>query len=175
MRAFYSNTLDMFLKENKNEILGLIAINNGFDLNDLQKNTWIYEITLLQSILTDFDKQSQILFEYTIPRIGKRIDNVLLINNIVFLLEFKIGEKSFNGYYIDQVLDYALDLKNFHKQSHDKLIVPILVCSEADDRINEVSLYEDRIVKPLLCNKSNLHKTILDISAAFCEPDFDYT
>lgn len=174
MRAFYSNTLDMFLKENKNEILGIIATNNGFDLNDLQKNTWIYEITLLQSILTAFDMQSKILFEYTIPRIGKRIDNVLLINNIVFLLEFKVGEHSFNGYEIDQVLDYALDLKNFHKESHDKLIVPILVCSEADDKINEVSIYEDKIVKPLLCNKTNLQKTIMDVSAAFSEPNFDY-
>ena len=174
MRAFYSDTFDMFLKKNKNEILGIIATNNGFDLNDLQKNTWIYEITLLQSILTDFDKQSKILFEYTIPRIGKRIDNVLLIDNIVFLLEFKVGEKSFNSYEIDQVLDYALGLKNFHKESHDKLIIPILVCSEADDRVNVISLYDDKIVKPILCNKTNLKKTISDILEAFCEPKFDY-
>ena len=175
MRAFYSNTFEEFLKENRSEVLGIIATNNGFDLNDLQKNTWIYEITLLQSILSDFDKGSKVIFEYTIPRIGKRIDNVLLIDNIVFLLEFKVGEKSFNSYEIDQVLDYALDLKNFHKESHDKLIVPILVCSEADDRVNKILSYEDKIIKPLLCNKKNLHKTILNVSAAFCESNFNYT
>ena len=162
------------MKENKQKVLGIIATNNGFDLNDLQKNTWIYEIALLQSILKEFDKQSKILFEYTIPRIGKRIDSVLLINNIVFLLEFKVGEKSFNNYEIDQVLDYAMDLKNFHKESHDKLIVPMLICTEAGDKSNEITLYQDKILKPLLCNKTNLQKTISDICKAYCETSFDY-
>ena len=81
MRSFYSDSIGKFLKDSEAEILGTIARNNAFDLNDLQKNTWLYEIKILKDILTSFNKDSKILFEYTIPRIGKRIDNVLLINN----------------------------------------------------------------------------------------------
>lgn len=174
MRSFYSSTFKEFLGKGKNEILGTIAINNGFDLNDLQKNTWLYEIDLLQSILGEFPADSKIIFEYVIPRIGKRIDNVLIINNIIFLLEFKVGEYNYHNYAVDQVLDYALDLKNFHKESHNKLIVPILICSEADSNSNQLSLYEDRIVKPQLCNKRNLQTNLVHILKYFSESAFDY-
>ncbi len=174
MRAFYSNNLNIFLFQSQNEILGEIAKNNAFDLNDLQKNTWIYEISLLKQILQEFDGNSKILFEYTIPRIGKRIDNVVIISNVIFLLEFKVGESAHNSYEIDQVLDYALDLKNFHKESHDKLIVPILICTEANERQNNFSCYEDKILKPLLCNKSNLFYTIQQVLERYNESAFDY-
>lgn len=174
MRSFYSNSFEKFLKSSEAEILGILATNNGFELNELQKNTWLYEIKLLKSILSIFDKKSKILFEYTIPRIGKRIDNVLLINNIIFLLEFKVGETTYTRNGIDQVLDYALDLKNFHKESLDKLIVPILICSAASTKDNKISSYEDKIIKPLLCNVNNLQETILKILGYYTENDFDY-
>lgn len=174
MRSFYSNSFEKFFKDSEAEILGTLATNNGFDLNDLQKNTWLYEINILKEILNGFDSNSKILFEYTIPRIGKRIDNVLLINNIVFLLEFKVGETAYNRNEIDQVLDYALDLKNFHKESHDKLIVPILICSSANTKENNISAYEDKIIKPLLCNSQNLRETILRILENYNESSFDY-
>jgi len=174
MRSFYSSNFEKFFNDSEAEILGTIATNNGFDLNDLQKNTWLYEINILKEILNGFDSNSKILFEYTIPRIGKRIDNVLLINNIIFLLEFKVGETSYNRNEIDQVLDYALDLKNFHKESHDKLIVPILVCSSANTKENNISAYEDKIIKPLLCNSQNLQETILRILENYNESSFDY-
>ena len=172
MRAFYSNEINMFIKQSNTEILGELASNNGFDLNDLQKNTWLYEIDLLKTVLRT--QNGRILFEYTIPRIGKRIDNVLLINNIVFLLEFKVGENSYNNYEIDQVLDYALDLKNFHKESHNKLIVPILICTNARAKDNQLSSYEDKIVKPLLCNNENLQETINKVLNNYTEKDFNY-
>ena len=107
MKSFYSENFETFLNQSENEVLGIITKNNGFDLNDLQKNTWIYQIKFLKEKLKNFDKNSQVIFEYTIPRMGKRIDNVLLINNIVFLLEFKVGQSRYNNYDIDQVLDYA--------------------------------------------------------------------
>ncbi|MBQ7351247.1 MAG: DUF2075 domain-containing protein [Clostridia bacterium] len=174
MRSFYSSNFEKFLNDSEAEVLGMLATNNGFDLNDLQKNTWLYEIKLLKEILKSFDSNGKILFEYTIPRIGKRIDNVLLINNIIFLLEFKVGETSYNINEIDQVLDYALDLKNFHKESHDKLIVPILVCSSANTKENNISAYEDKTIKPLLCNSQNLQETILRILENYNENSFDY-
>ena len=174
MKSFYSENFETFLNQSNNEVLGIMAKNNSFDLNDLQKNTWIYQIKFLKEKLKNFDKNSQVIFEYTIPRMGKRIDNVLLINNIVFLLEFKVGQSHYNNYDIDQVLDYALDLKNFHKESHDKLIVPVLICTEAENKENAISSYEDKITKPILCNGNNLITTIQTVMANFDESAFDY-
>lgn len=173
MRAFYSNNVYSFLNQSNDEILGILAKNNGFDLSDLQKNTWIYEIDFLKSLLLN-NENGKILFEYTIPRIGKRIDVVLLINNIVFLLEFKVGEKLYNSHDLDQVLDYALDLKNFHKDSHDKLIVPILICTKAQPIYNSICIYNDRIVKPLRCNTISLANCIETIKKSYNEVPFDY-
>lgn len=175
MRAFYSNNINTFINESDDKILGTITRNNGFDLTDLQKNTWIYEINFLKSILSN-EYDGKILFEYTIPRIGKRIDIVLLQNNIVFLLEFKVGETAYNSNEIDQVLDYALDLKNFHKESHDKLIVPVLICTDAKTVVNNISMYQDRIIKPLRCNENNLKEHIEKIKLLFPnETPFDYS
>lgn len=173
MRAFYSENTKIFLNQSDFEILGRLADSNGFDLNDKQKNTWKHEILILKDSLKQFS-DSQIMFEYTIPRIGKRIDNVLLYQNIVFLLEFKIGENEYNKFEIDQVLDYALDLKNFHKESHDKLLVPILICTEAPEKESKISLYPDKIVKPLMCNKNNIAEKIFEVVNTFDENDFNY-
>lgn len=174
MRAFYSDNINNFINESNDQILGTITRNNGFDLTDLQKNTWIYEIKFLKKILQNLN-DGNILFEYTIPRIGKRIDVVLLLKNIVFLLEFKVGEKLYNANSIDQVLDYALDLKNFHEESHDKLIVPILICTDANSFINSISMYNDKIIKPLRCNETTLSNCILNILNSYNESAFDYS
>lgn len=174
MRAFYSNNINIFLRQSNNEILGIIARNNGFDLNDLQKNTWIYEINFLKKLLQNFT-DGKVLFEYTIPRIGKRIDVVLLLRNIVFVLEFKFGEYHYKTNDLDQVLDYALDLKNFHKESDNKLLVPILICTHAQNIDNVISLYEDKIIKPLRCNNYTLTDVIYKLINRFKEPAFDYT
>ena len=68
----------------------------------------------------------KIYFEYSVPRIGQRIDVLLIIESAIFVLEFKIGERKYPSYAVDQVTDYALDLKNFHETSHDKFIIPML-------------------------------------------------
>ncbi len=77
----------------------------------------------MKEILSEFsNKDGKIIFEYDISRLGKRIDVVLLLEEIVFCLEFKVGESRIIEVEVDQVLDYALDLKNFHKFSQDNLI-----------------------------------------------------
>lgn len=171
-RVFYSNTISQFLVDSKENIIGAMAINNQFDLNDLQRNSWEKEIEILKEQLNIFE--GRVLFEYTIPRMGKRVDVVLLINNIVFLLEFKVGADRFASSAYDQVYDYALDLKNFQKESHDKLIVPILVATEAKNFSNRILLDKDDIIKPLFANKTNIKSIIQTITGQFRREHFDY-
>lgn len=144
-----------------------------FAADDLQKNTWKNEIHILKRELAEFE-EGHLLFEYTIPRIGKRIDNVLLYKGIVFLLEFKYGEKSYPKYAKEQVIDYALDLSCFHKETHNKLLVPILVCTNAPEENNIIKEMQDyNILEILCCNEKNISRYISDVCKMFQRDNFN--
>ena len=142
-RYFYADSIMNFLTRSANEILGMLAAENSFNLNDLQKNAWLFEIRLLKNILSN-ERNGQVLFEYSIPRLGKRVDVVILLKGIVFVLEFKVGAQSFSRQDSEQVWDYALDLKNFHEASRDLIIVPVLIATNAPDSsaIQKISLLQ---------------------------------
>ena len=108
------------------------------------------------------NEHAEILLEYSIPRLGKRIDVVLLLRGIVFVIEFKAGQDNYLQSGIDQVMDYALDLKNFHQDSHNRVIVPILVATEARESSRELkfSVYNDNIYNPLMSNVDSLQGLI---------------
>lgn len=158
-RAYYSNKIVSFLQQKPDEILGEIVRNNKFALEKKQRNTWISEIDILQTSLTHFSS-GDIIFEYTIPRIGDRIDNVFIYNGIIYLIEFKVGETTYPKYARDQVIDYALDLKYFHKESHSLKIVPLLVCTNAPDSKNELYSDDDDIFQLICCNQNTLTSTL---------------
>lgn len=159
-RSFYNDTIENFLVRNNEEIIGIIASKSRFADELTQKNAWREEIKILKDTLKNYN--GAIYFEYTIPRIGQRIDAVLIIDSVIFVLEFKVGESDFPRLAIDQVWDYALDLKNFHETSHNKYIAPILVATEAklSDTILVPSADDDNLLKPITCNKTLLNKVI---------------
>lgn len=172
-RYVYKDTFSNFLEENDDAILGKIVNNSDNSAESIQQlNTWKEEIRILDEVLFGLD-EGEVAFEYTIPRIGKRVDNILLYKGMIYLLEFKVGEKEYKSYEVDQVVDYALDLKNFHKESYDKRIVPILVSTNAKDMNNQVVFSEDLISTPILCNKDNLKDTLIRISDNYQFPDIN--
>ena len=156
-RFFYADSITNFIATSDNAILGELVAKNPFDLVDLQRNAWQYEIQLLKAVLHN-ETEGQILFEYSIPRLGKRIDVVILLKGVVFVLEFKIGAHDYSRQDIEQVWDYALDLKNFHEASHDLTIGPILIATDASDssETQAFSSYDDHVLEPILCNAANL-------------------
>ena len=160
-RFYYQNSISGFLADSEDAILGVLARNNTFDLVDLQRNAWLYEIKLLKDMLRA-ESAGQIVFEYSIPRLGKRIDVVLLLRGIVFALEFKVGADEYFRQDLEQVWDYALDLKNFHEASRDLTIVPILVATDADSASTskEVSQYDDQVFEPISANAEALPEII---------------
>src|SRR5665647_1903939 len=119
-RAYYDDSIANFLTNSSEEIIGRIALKNEFSLEQTQKEAWLAQIIILKEVLPPYS--GSIYFEYTIPRMGQRIDVVILIGAVIFILEFKIGEKEYSSNAIDQVMDYALDLKNFHESSHEQYI-----------------------------------------------------
>lgn len=172
LRTYYSSTIINFLRQPVAEILGIIHSNDiSAETTIQQSNTWEIEVEILKDQLRGLD--GRVIFEYTIPRMGKRVDVVVLYKNIVFLLEFKCGDTEYRASTYDQVYDYALDLRNFHKESHDKLLVPIMVSTRAPEAVN-VTRERDRIIEPLSCNAKNIGQVLQMVCERYGEPDFDY-
>ena len=134
------------------------------------RDAWIYEISFLQRVLQPWkEEKGHIIFEYDIPRLGKRIDAVLLMRGIIFCLEFKVGEKNILEADMDQVLDYALDLENFHKFSENRLIVPILIPTkhEGSSSVIRSSAYDDKVLNPLAADEAGLPNLIRMVLGKF--------
>lgn len=148
-RAYYSNTIKEFSNDKNEFILGELARNHSHSLEELQKNAWIKQIEILKKNLCNLD-EGHLYFEFAIPRMGKRVDNIVIYKDSIFIIEFKVGSKKHEKYAIEQVVDYALDLKNFHEGSHNEKIFPILISTEATDIYDEILHYHDKIHEPIL-------------------------
>ena len=162
-REYYSASIADFLNSKPDEILSKLVRNNDFTLEQTQRDAWLEEITILHEALSCY--QGSVYFEYSIPRMGKRIDVVLLIGPVIFVLEFKIGEKEFTTYARDQVWDYALDLKNFHESSHEHFIAPILIATKAKaaNSVVAVTPQNDKLLFPINSNIELLGKVLENV------------
>lgn len=165
-RCLYIATFKEFLEQKRFEILGTLHNNYHGDALTTTDEAWMGEIDIMQDVLQPWkEEHAQIIFEYEIPRLGKRIDVVLLLRGIIFCLEFKVGQKDALQADVEQVMDYALDLKNFHRFSHDKVIIPILIPTKHISKraINfQLSVYDDQIYNPLIAGSEDLQKQIAD-------------
>jgi hypothetical protein len=158
-RAYYSEAIVDFLTQNPEYILGVLTRNHQFALEGLQRNAWMAQIPLLKEHLPCVSG-GHVLLEYSIPRMGKRVDVVVLAHGIVFLLEFKVGDDSYTAHALDQVLDYALDLKNFHDESRVRPVVPIVIATEAHAVEAVLQPFADRVFAPLKANKHTLAQVL---------------
>lgn len=129
-RSYYTDSIKGFLGADKDTLLGRMTQAHGHVLEDLQKNAWLAQIDILQSTLKS-EYEGHIHFEFMIPRMGKRIDNIVIIGDAVILLEFKVGERAYTAAGMAQVIDYALDMRNFHEGSHNAFLIPALVATAA--------------------------------------------
>ena len=158
-RCLYNSSFEEFISADENLIFGVIDGGaHGVTLTTA-KEAWKAEISIMKGVLSALPiNDGQIIFEYDIPRLGKRVDVVLLLNGIVFCLEFKVGESKILEADVDQVLDYALDLKNFHKFSEDRIIAPILVATNYSNSSSDIqmSVYDDMVVNPLVTGKDGI-------------------
>ena len=169
-RCLYGSSFEEFNNKDASSILGVLCDKYHGVALTTTREAWKGEITIMKQVLSPFQgKDGRIIFEYDIPRLGKRIDVVLLFEGIIFCLEFKIGESQILEADVDQVLDYALDLKNFHKYSQDKIIVPILIATNYRNSSSDIqmSVYDDRVVNPLVTGKEDISKLIAEVLRKF--------
>lgn len=167
-RCLYHATIHEFLQLSPEALLGTFVNNYHGVAMTTTNEAWTDEIHIMQEVLLPWkDEDGQVIFEYDIPRLGKRIDVVLLLRGLIFCLEFKVGEREMLQSNIEQVLDYALDLKNFHLLSQNRTIVPILIPTRFQSSSNEFrpSVYDDSIYNPLVTGANGLQQLIADVLA----------
>lgn len=158
-RYYYSASVAEFLNTSSNEILGQLTDNNDFELTLEGRNSWRDQIPLLQNNLAPLEGGT-IYIEYTIPRMGKRCDVILVHSDAVFIIEFKVGANHYHPVDARQAIDYALDLKNFHEQSHDIKLIPILIATEASKTPNTLEFAADKVANCQFSNGQNLIEII---------------
>ena len=169
-RCLYNSDFATFLYTDSASIYRILDDNYHGEALTTTRDAWKAEIDIMKNVVSLLNNaDGQIIFEYDIPRLGKRIDVVLLYRGIVFCLEFKVGESKILETNIDQVLDYALDLKNFHKFSEDKVIAPILIATNYSNRSTaiQMSVYDDKVINPLVTGETGIFALIQNVVSKF--------
>lgn len=157
--AYFAASASEFVAANPDAVLGELTRKSAFAVDETQRDAWRTEISLLKQSCSDID--GTLFLEFDVPRLGSRIDAVLLTGSALLVLEFKVGAKRFNDADAFQAWDYALDLKNFHLASRDLPIYPILVATEAT-AIPPVlgASAADKVFPPMRCSGANLRDAL---------------
>jgi len=163
---YYQKTVREFLKQDDLSIFGEIAKNDVYDSVQNQKDAWLKQIEILKREMTGFD-DGDIIFEYSIPRVGGRIDNIILYKGIIFVLEFKTFATEFLSSAIVQTRTYSLDLSSFHEESHGRYIVPIYIATDATNGDEEVKFYRGKVHDVYLTNGTDISRIIKNFSERF--------
>jgi hypothetical protein len=164
-RFWYGASIADFLATEADDILGKLARHAGDGHFADQRDAWLAQIELLHTQLKSLD--GWVFFEFNIPRMGRRVDVILVLGSVIFALEFKVGETTHDRAAIEQVWDYALDLKNFHEASHNVVIAPILVATEAKALPAKFEADADNVYRPILTNSEHFRDVLeLGLSVA---------
>lgn len=169
-RAYYADLITDFLDRSTDEILGLLTRRSAFSIEASQRDAWLEQISVLRVSLEQYRGRGKIYFEYAVPRLGKRIDVVVLIGHVIFIIEFKVGEKEFTASATDQVWDYSLDLKNFHETTHDKAVAPVLVATRSKSSITAIAAtpQNDAVLLPIHASPDHL-SDVFEKVLSFCD------
>ncbi len=175
MRALYSASIARFLSQGKSSIVGELTNNASkagvYQQLHTQTDAWASQVDFLQNTLVNYRSEGHLFFEYIIPRRGKRADAVLLLRDLIFVIEFKIGSHTFSAPDIAQVEDYALDLRDFHLASRGRIVVPILVATNARHAPVVIQrLDEEQLPATQLCNGEQLEQTLLHAVDRYSNP-----
>ena len=157
--AYYSADLSDFFNSPTDRVIGELTTNSEYAVEPAQRDAWLTQIDILREALSN--ATGTLFLEFNVPRIGSRIDAVLISEAVIFVIEFKVGETDYKRDHLNQVWDYALDLKNFHQASHNAPIIPILVATNAkySDTVL-IAPYADGVYPPRKCNSGGLGELI---------------
>ena len=179
--AYYYDSVENFLSADPEAIYGQLGKHHAHSQELAQRSAWLEQIRILQRGLQSVP-EAWIAFEFAIPRMGKRADVIIVLAGIIFVIEFKIDAEAFTNAAIEQAIDYASDLKDFHETSHDRIIIPVVIATDAPPKPVQLSLpfppyacdKRDMTAKSILTRHNAPHQYSLGI-ATFALPNTSST
>ena len=102
--SYYSAPVGAFLTSSNDAVLGELTRAHHHALEHQQRDAWLAQIDFLKDQLAGV-YEGHLFLEFSIPRMGKRADAVLLLNGLVYVVEFKVHAVAYDRYAIDQVHD----------------------------------------------------------------------
>lgn len=176
-RAYYSASVRDFRSVTDEAVLAALMAASTFAIETAHRDAWTEQLRIMRRALARAPGDGLVAFEFAVPRMGKRIDVLLVLGSVVFVLEFKVGDREFRAEALRQVWDYALDMKNFHSTSHTATIVPVLIATAADDcaAASVIEADHDGVVRPLRATPGSLSGLLLRVADWASEPPIDTT
>ena len=162
-RWYFDCTLASLQDQNPETILGNLAAKHDFALDQLQRESWITEITHLRETLSDIS-DGHLFLEYKIPRMGRRADVVLVVGATVFVIEYKVGAKKFTTADQRQTIGYARDLESFHEETHGRRVIPVLLATAAQEPELQLPKLRQGVNEIIRTNGTLLRKAIMAVS-----------
>jgi hypothetical protein len=165
--AFYAAPVEAFLAASDEEAYTPLAAPHAYTLAPEQLSARRLQLPVLRTALADLPTRAVtspapwIHLEFDVPRLGRRVDAVLVTSTAVIPIEFKVGAKKFQQANYEPAWDYGLDLKHFHAPSHAAAIFPILCSTETpkSDRRWKPP-HADGVRPPFCCNAARLGTAI---------------
>ena len=133
----YADSIENFLGTEKaawkKEMRSAFKEESDLPLGQSQIDAWADCYDVLQKELVGDLSGFSIVFEYVLPyENGRRPDVLLVSNEAVIILEFKRKPVVYVED-LDQAADYGRDIREYHFESRDKTVVPMLVLTRADN------------------------------------------
>lgn len=174
-RAAYRASIRDFITTSPDSVLVAIESASSFTIETTQRDAWREQVRIMRGVLPALDVDGLIAVEFVVPRMGKRIDVLLVVGAVVYVLEFKVGEREFASDALRQVWDYALDMKTFHRTSREAVIVPVLVATSGrvDAAFASIESAHDGVVRPLRATPDSLEELIRRVCEWHAEPIID--
>ncbi len=168
-RSFFASSVREFMRVDTDAIIGRlsqkhVAFHPSAEAD--QVLAWQREIEILRNTFNGMRPRADewsIMLEVPLLRLGKRMDAVVLMPGIVAVIEFKIGETTFNSAHCVQTERYALSLCDFHEASQSRLVVPILCAEKGPMRAPDDTI-ANGLMRLQLCNAKTLFQVFHRVS-----------
>jgi hypothetical protein len=174
--AWWTGTVAAFLAAAPSGICGALAARAILDhrTNEAaQRRAWLWQIEVLRDALAALPPGWRVVLEYPLVRLGRRLDCVIVSDRALFVIEFKHSHTGFTESAREQVLDYALDLRDFHAGCRRALLFPVLVAASGRPARVQFSLLPRGVTSVFDCLPAGLGGLLQELVAPLPAGDID--
>jgi hypothetical protein len=170
MAAYYCSSVREFLGHDQKQVAAELSAHTdelNLNLRPATIVSWKRTTTILNRAfrkIVDHHPAAGdwgLLLEYDIPRRNRRIDCVILAGALIIVVEFKTGRSRKEWEARRQAEHYALELRDFHRESRNRILIPVVATSAGlpFNAPDELQIHE-LVSRVLIANERTLDEAI---------------